>query len=979
MNNKSILSLLAGFLVILVISCSKTGEGKKDKTQKNYTYTTVEGDPFKARVYTLDNGLKVFLRRNAREPEINSLIVVKVGGTDDPQDATGLAHYFEHMMFKGTDEIGTTDWPVEKQYLDRIEALFEERRKSDGPAARDSLYLLIDSLSLEASKYTVANEYDKLINSIGGKGTNAFTSWDMTAYLNTIPSNQLEKWLRIESERFSDIALRLFHTELETVYEEYNRLQDNDNRKAYYRMLELLFPKHPYGDKVIGKVEHIKNPSMTRIKEFFDTWYVPNNMAICLSGELDYDKTIALIDKYFGQMKANENLPGRERPAEAPISKPVEETVYGPDREFVQVTYRFDYPASSKEKATAIMADMVLSNGMAGLIDLNLAQQQKVIAPYSGLMEFRDYSMYMLSGRPRQGQSLEEVKALLMEQIEKLKKGEFEDWLPEAITRKYKLEMIKALKENGVVYYYLDAFIKNISWEDQVRLIEHMEKVGKEDIMAFANTYFDQNYAVIYKRTGKDPNVVKVEKPPITPVEMNRDAQSEFFTEMSKIEPPRLEPRFLDFDKLISKGQFADGVDYHYIKNEDNELFQLYYVLDMGSRHDRMLAHAINYLDYLGTDKYTPEEIKKELFRYGLYTGVSAGADRSYIYVLGLDESFEKGLEMLEHLTHHAKADPQIWQNYVSDIAQRRADAKLDKNKILGTYLWNYAKYGPENPSKDQVPVDELMATGPALLTGIVDKLTNYPHKVFYFGPRNMDEAKAVIAEKHSYPAKLEKIPEEKTYPELDMPKDRVYYVPYDMVQCNILFLSKGPEFSPELMAPARVFNEYYGSALSSIIFQEIRESKGLAYAAYGHFSTPGEKGRHHYVSGFVGTQPDKMETALGTLLGLMDHMKEAPTQFELSRESIIKKIEAQRITDEDIYWRWLDNLDRGLQTDYRREVYEQVKTMGLADMAAFFEDYISSQHYTFLVIGPEDAVDKDVLRQFGELEELSLEELFGY
>lgn len=234
--------------------------------QKTYSYVSVPGDPMQVRIYTLDNGLKVYLSLNKDEPRIQTNIVVRAGSKYDPATATGLAHYLEHMLFKGTHEIATLDWPVESSYLEQISDLYEKRRSTTDEAERAAIYTRIDSLSNIAATYAVPNEYDKMVASLGAKGTNAYTSTERTVYVNDIPSNAQEKWMMIESVRFQDLVLRLFHTELETVFEEFNRGQDNDYRKVSEAMNRELYKEHPYGTQTtIGRGEDLKNPSMVKI------------------------------------------------------------------------------------------------------------------------------------------------------------------------------------------------------------------------------------------------------------------------------------------------------------------------------------------------------------------------------------------------------------------------------------------------------------------------------------------------------------------------------------------------------------------------------------------------------------------------------------------------------------------------------------------------------------------------------------------
>ena len=321
-----------------------------------YSYESVPGDPLQARIYTLDNGLKVYMTVNKDEPRIQTYIAVRVGGKNDPAETTGLAHYFEHLMFKGTTHFGTQDYEAEKPLLDQIEQQFEVYRKTTDEAERKAIYHVIDSLSYEASKLAIPNEYDKLMAAIGANGTNAYTSNDVTCYTEDIPSNQVENWARIQADRFQNCVIRGFHTELETVYEEKNMSLTSDGNKMFEAMLAALFPHHPYGTQtVLGTQDDLKNPSITNIKNYFKTWYVPNNMAICLSGDFDPDETIATIDKYFGTLQPNPELPKLQFGEEAPITQPVVREVFGPEAENISLAWRFPGAASREYEKLAIV------------------------------------------------------------------------------------------------------------------------------------------------------------------------------------------------------------------------------------------------------------------------------------------------------------------------------------------------------------------------------------------------------------------------------------------------------------------------------------------------------------------------------------------------------------------------------------------------------------------------------------------------
>ncbi len=545
---KKLLLISALIVAMLATACSK------------YKYETVAGDPMQTRIYTLDNGLKVYMSVNKETPRLQTAIAVKVGGKNDPAETTGLAHYFEHLMFKGTEQFDTSDYAAEKPLLDEIERLFYVYLKTTDEAERAAIYHQIDSISYEASKISIPNEYDKLMAAIGANGTNAFTSQNMTVYIEDIPSNQIDAWAKIQSARFKNPVLRGFHTELETVYEEKNMSLTQDSRKIWEAVSAALYPHHPYGTQtVLGTQEHLKNPSITNIKNYHKTYYVPNNMAVCVAGDFDPDYMIEVIDKYFGDMQPNENLPKLEFEPEQPITEPVVKEIYGLDAARVTLAWRLpDMHDASMDVAN--IASAVFYNGSAGLFDLNLIQQQKVLSGFGGLQAQPDYSMFVTQASPKDGQTLEEVRDLLLAEIAKLRNGDFDEKLIASTINNLKLdEQVSMEDNNSRALAFAYSFCYGSEWADDVAQIERMSKVTKQDVIDWANEFLgDNNYAVIYKREGEDTTVQKVVAPKITPIVMNRDRPSAFLTEIPNTEVAPIEPVFVDFENDMSQFDAAD-------------------------------------------------------------------------------------------------------------------------------------------------------------------------------------------------------------------------------------------------------------------------------------------------------------------------------------------------------------------------------------------------------------------------------------
>ncbi len=978
MRKLSVLVLMAS----LIVSACKTSdkkifEVKEHKDANGYTYETVDNDPTGLRLYTLKNGLKVYLSKNADEPKIQTFIAVRAGSNYDPVESTGLAHYLEHMVFKGTSKMGTLDWDKEKVILDTISSLYEQRKNETDPEKKNQLYKKIDEESFKASQFSIANEYDKLTSSMGATGTNAHTWFEETVYKNKIPANELDKWLTLESERFNELVLRLFHTELEVVFEEFNRGQDNDYRKMYAAMLKGLFPNHPYGQQsTIGTAEHLKNPSMVAIHNYFNKYYVPNNMAMVLVGDLDFENTIKLVDTHFGKMERKEVV-HPTLPKEVAITAPVVEEVFGPTSESVSIAFRATGIGSSDQKLLT-MVDMLLSNGSAGLIDLNLNQKQAVQRAGCSPTFLNDYGYHNFTGSPKQNQTLDQVKDLLLEQIEKLKKGDFDAWMLTAVINDLKLSKTRQYENSSALASaYYNAFIHHENWTSKVAFMDQLRAISKQDIMDFANRFYKENYVVTYKRKGIDKNISKVANPGITPVELNRGKKSIFNTNFSKISSSDLSPAFIDYKKQIKKTSLNNGVEVSYITNNNNDLFNLNIIFDMGKDHNKKLELAVGYLDYVGTDTMSAEDLKKEFYKLGIDYGVSTGSDKSYVYISGLKENLKPGLALFEKLWENAVADQESYDKFVAKILKGRSNGKTQKGNILFNGLLNYGIYGEDSDLRNIFKAAELKAMDPTELIALVKEMKSYKQRIFYYG-KDVAAATDALNELHKIPSVLKDYPTPVVYTQQET-GGKVYFVDFDMVQSEILFIAKGDKFDKKKMALSRVFNAYFGRGLSSIVFQEIRESKSLAYSAFASYSNARKNNESNLIYAYVGTQANKLPQAVDAMLALMRNMPEAQEQFNAAKEATLKKIAAERITKSNIFWSFerLKKLD--IDYDIRKDIYQEVKQITMKDLAAFFVENIKDKQYTSLVIGNKKDMKMEELHKLGEFKELDVNYLFNY
>lgn len=951
-------------------------------------FQIVPNDPIHVHAHTLSNGLKLFLSVNKEEPRIYTEIAVRAGSKHDPAETTGLAHYFEHMMFKGTDHLGSLDWANEKQLLEQIEELFEEHRSETDPMRKKELYAEIDRVSFEAAKFAAANEYDKLVSAIGAKNTNAYTWVEQTVYVNDIPSNELGRWFSLESERFRRPILRLFHTELETVFEEYNISQDRDFRKTMKAMQEVLTPTHPYGTQTtLGRGEDLKNPSQKNIYRFFDQYYVPNNMAIVLCGDFDPVQAVELAERHFGGMQAKP-IPSFHFEPQPPLTQRVQRDVYGTESPWVDMGWRFEGARSEDALLLPLLA-CLLHNNQAGLFDINLIQAQQVLEAVAYPRIYEDYSSLSLQAKPREGQSLAEVERLLLLEVDKLRRGEFEDWLPEAVIKDMKLSEYREFDSNrGRAGAISESFILGLEWADVLGRLEKLARWSKQDIMAFAQQHLrDDNYVVVYKHTGEDTSVMKVEKPPITPIEVNRADASSYAHSFLGQTTPDIAPEFVDFSEKIKQQPLGQHLTLYAVPDSECNLFYCHYVYDLGRINDRRFGVLASYLPYLGTSKRTAVEMQQAFYRLGVNFAAICQDEHFYVSLSGLPESFEPAIALMEELLSDAQPSPDALRNLILDTLQERENDKLDKRVVLNKAMSSYAKYGPKSPFSDKIPKETLLALEPGTLLDLLQQLSSVEHQVFYHGPTPLEHVGSVLERHHpaaQATAPLTKPSERfprKLYPEVETSQNQVYFVHFPMVQVELLLTSKGtPYFNLEEYIFAEWYNQYFGYGLSSIVFQEIRESKALAYSAYAYATTPTRDRYAHYLRAYVGTQPDKLQTAVGAFQEILENMPVSPIQIEHARQSVLRQISADRITKDDLFWTWRGNRDKGFDNrDLRADVYGFMQKAQMEDLLRFQTEKIKGRSYTWMVLGERNRIDFEFLKTIGTVKELTLEEIFGY
>ncbi len=965
-----------GFVLCAVsyTTMAQTGNFEwKEATSGGYTYKYVQNDPAKARFYTLKNGLTVVLSTANKEPRIQCYIATKAGGKTDPANHTGLAHYLEHLLFKGTDKFGSLDWAKEKPELDKIEALYEEYNHTTDVELRKTIYHRIDSVSGVASKFAIANEYEKVMNAMGAQGTNASTNFEQTIYTEDVPSASIDKYIAVQAERFRNPQFRIFHTELEAVYEEKNRTLDNDGRKIIYKLFGELFKKHNYGlQTTIGTIEHLKNPSLVAIRNYYNTYYVPNNMAIVMSGDFNADEIIKKLDNAFSYMQSKP-VPKYAFQPEDPITSPVTAEVWGPDAESLAMGFRL--PGNkSKDLVIANLVGEILTNGKAGLIDLNLVKKQKLLRASASAFTLIDYGVLYLTGNATQGQSLEDVRSLILGEIDNLKKGNFDDNLIASIINNEKKQSILGTeKYSSRARDLVTTYTNELDWKDQVAYVEDLSKISKKDIMAFANKYFGDNYVVVYKRKGEDKSLVKVDKPPITPVETNPNAQSDFVKMINNMPATPVKPVWVDYEKDIQKTTIGPA-QLLYVQNKDNSIFRLRYRFDMGTWNDKRLAIAAQYLQFLGNDKMTTEEITKEFYKIACSFNVSTTADFTTILIEGLQENFDKAVNLFESLLSTCKPDEKALQSLKARLTKARTDAKANKASILSG-LTSYARFGAKNPFNNVLSNDELNNLTSTELVDLLHSLNSYSHNILYYGPKPMAALVASLKTMHPLTAAFKPAKQKLSFPPASQTSNQVLFADYNMVQAETRWIRNSSLYNPADEAIVNIFNSYFGD----LVYQTIRESKALAYATFAVYVTPEKKEDPYYTVAYVGSQSDKFNEAVIGMNEMLTTLPEVQSNLDNAKIGLKKDIETQRITQDEIILNYLAAQRKGLNEDIRKKTYAAADKIGFKELKSFYNTNLAGKPYTYCIVASEAKIKMDDMKKFGEVKKLSPEEIFGY
>ncbi len=922
-------------------------------------------------IHRLPNGLTVYLSRNPGMPRISAQIAVRAGSKNDPAEATGQAHYLEHMLFKGTTRLGSLDYAKEAPHLARIKELYEKRAKADA-AGRAKIDKEIDAENIADAALTVPNELDRFYRSIGADGLNAHTSNEETVYVVDIPANRLEQWAAMEAERFAHPVFRLFPGELEAVYEEKNRSMDNAERILNEELEKQLFKKHPYGTQTtLGTIEHLKNPSLAKMQEFYDRWYVPNNMALALAGDFDPAQALAVIEKTFGAW-VPKALPAAQT---WPLPKPNGEERYEvkyEDEEKVEAAW-LTVPDSHPDADALIVMDMLMDNSAAGLMNLRLNQAQKVKASGSYPAMMNDAGAWHVWAATKKGQTPEDALKLVLETVEALKDGEFDDADIAAVITDFEISQKQRLESNGArVATMVSNFVTFQPWERTVTRLDRLRAVTKDDVVRVARRYLGPDRVVVFRRNGK-PTLPKIDKPGFTHLDIDPKRESDFLKQALAVPVKPIEPRWLAAGKDYQIVPVEGGRLYA-AKNPYNDLFQLSIRFERGWRTERRLCKALELLELSGAGPYSADEFKKKLYALGASLSYSCGEHESAVHLTGIDRNFWPSLELMAQRFDW----PNVSSGTLADMIQVDLGIREDEKRNPGAVhsaLGQLAMRGRESTVLSRLTNDELKKLDETGLKWLIRDFPRWERRVGYVGPRSPSEIAKLLESNARYRTPPARAPLRLLKPA----KNRVLFTHRDMVQARVGLFSADEVFDPEHFVDYLFYSQYMGGDMSSVIFQEVREARSLAYSAAGGHSTSADKGDQTELWGSLGCQADKTPEAVELMLRLFADFPASEKRFRETAKAVEEAYRTDPINFRAVPAAVMDWEDEGLTGgDPRPKRFEKVLRYSPADLEAFAKRFKTAP-VTVWILGQRDRVGLDRLKTLGDFEEKGLQDLFPY
>lgn len=929
----------------------------------------------------LDNGLTILLNEDHSIPNILGAVVIKTGAKYDPPNATGTSHYLEHMLFKGTDKLGTIDYKSEREYLNKIFKLYDKLGRTEDQEDREMIQKNINKVSLKAGKYAIPNELDKILDEIGSTMVNAFTSDEVVGYLNFFPNNQIEKWLAIYSHRFQNPVFRLFQSELETVFEEKNMYDDNFITTVIESFFENFYKNHPYGQQtILGSSEHIRNPSLSIMQEMYETYYVANNMALILTGNFNSKEVIPMIEKYFGVWK-KANVPTFKEYPEKPFNgvervkerlTPVRVGVMG---------FRTVPQNHPDQIALEVCLNILTNNYSTGYLD-QLSIENKLME-VSALHDVRnDHGGMMFIYVPKLiFQSFNRAERHVHEQILRLKNRDIDKDLLESV----KLSMIKDHQKSFEdvfqrAFLIAETFYTDKSWKDVVTYPEKVNSITAEDIQKVADKYLNRDYLSFQSRMGFPKNE-RLEKPGYDPIEPeNKDAVSEFGKEVSAMHEKEVRPDFIHIDRDV----FVERHDKNhynklfYVHNDINDIFNVKIKFHGGNYHDNRYPYLAQYMKLIGSQKLSLEELNSQLQQIACDLNVYSNDEYFVIEINGFDKHLNTALELISELLSNPAADRSKRKN-LRQMArfERRFESRSPDD--VARALLNYGVYGENSPTLRRMTTREVRKMGCDELLKLLAETIQLPYSIHYSGSLKQKEVSVIFRKnlglitgehRHKIPVEIQRSKiSENTILFLDDSKS---------IQSRIYFHVEGEKSNIKDRATINAFNRYFGSGMSSLIFQEIRELRSLAYAAYGRYRLGNSKNENGYLQVFVGTHADKTLEAVETVHNMIVDMPKYDNRMKQIQTSLLQSINSSKPNNREMSEAVENWLKWNIKEDPRMFEYEQYNGMSFHNIIKFYRKNIAKKPILITISGNSDNIDMEKLGKYGNIIHVDKKDIFN-
>ena len=933
--------------------------------------------------YKLANGLTVMLWEDHDQPDVTGYVAVRAGAMDEPAEYTGLAHYLEHMLFKGTQRIGALDWEKEKPHYEEIIRLYDEYAETTDEAKRLELTKKINEESIEAAKYATVEDFFVLLDGIGATGVNAFTSYDMTCYHNSFPAANMYKWLTIFSDRLIDPVYRTFQAELENVFEEYNMYQDNVGTHTRQNLFRKLYEGHPYERDVIGLPEHLKNPRLSKLIEFYNTWYVPNNMALIIVGDFDAETTKPMIEETFGRLQYKE-LPERPTyPKTSFAGNPKHKFKVG---YYPMVVWAYDGVNMTDKDLLPLQFVVSLLNNSTntGLLDkLNI--DGTVSSVGASVDARRDQGRILIQAIPyfdanqQTYESNAATEKIVNAEINRLKMGDIPDWLIQTVKAEYAQNYKLAFESSDTKMNALvSSFIYNTPIDDIFTENDRVQALTKADIQRIAKKYFDADHMTLTFDEG-DPKKNKLAKPAIKPLELLNSQETEYAKAFKALPQGTLKQTFMNLNDVVVT-EIDENVKLHYATNPKNNIFSLELVFGVGTAKKPMLEYVTSLMNRAGImPNIDPQEFRRQLSELGGRCGYGVSNSYFYVSIIGDEEHLAEICQLVQRQMLMPKFDTKQFDAVKgSELSSRFMMSKMDG--LQADALREYVLYDKESEYIDVVPfmdvyyMDELK-----LKVEFLDAI-KYALDIHYCGQKPVEEVKDILTknlplQEGVIPSTSPEIRQKKTYD-----KTQVYFLANSNVQqSTIYFYFNGKPYDKDQSVLFQAFNQYFSGGFTGIVLDEIREKRSMAYTASGQAVRGPLPGKESYFMGYIGTQSDKAVDAINVFMSLLDSMPEYPERIEsvkaaLRQNAQISKPSFRSKTEAYDAWR-----EMGYDMDPAKYNQEAINNLTFEQIKQFYETYIKGQPVSIIVMGDPKLIDQKALQaKYGKIVKVSKTRLFA-